>query len=138
MIYYQAVTLIKRFFLLRALFLWYFMRLKIFSIFNTSFLLKLILNFFLLWTELLKRGRSDFWTNVTIGRLFNKWFGATFFTYFFFFRSFLSKLLNVVFYSKAFKLFNIFFFFEQVSLQQLLFLFWICFFFLGTSTFLFI
>lgn len=138
MIYYQAVTLIKRFFLLRALFLWYFMRLKIFSIFNTSFLLKFILNFFLLWAELLKRGRSDFWTNVTIGRLFNKWFGATFFTYFFFFRSFLSKLLNVVFYSKAFKLFNIFFFFEQVSLQQLLFLFWICFFFLGTSTFFFI
>lgn len=138
MIYYQAVTLIKRFFLLRALFLWYFMRLKIFSIFNTSFLLKFILSFFLLWAELLKRGRSDFWTNVTIGRLFNKWFGATFFTYFFFFRSFLSKLLNVVFYSKAFKLFNIFFFFEQVSLQQLLFLFWICFFFLGTSTFFFI
>lgn len=131
MIYFKIFTFSQRIFLLRGLFLWYFMYFKVLFIYITSFLLRLIFLIFIIWIEFLKRGRSDFWTNVFIGRLFNKWFSSTFFTYFFFFRSFLSKQLNVILYSKAFKFLNIFFFFEQVSLQQLLLFFWIFFFIAG-------
>ena len=91
--------------------------------YSSYFLLKSGFKFFFFWKEFTKRGRADFWTNATIGRLFNSWQASTTSTYFFFFRSYLSKLYNVVIFSKAFKFFNIFFFFEQVSIEQLLFLF---------------
>ena len=91
---------------------------------NSCFLLSLACRTLSFWKEFIKRGRADFWTNVVIGRLFNVWQAVTSFSYFFFFRSYLSKLYNVSIFSKAFKFFNIFFFSEQVSIEQLLFLFW--------------
>ena len=81
------------------------------TFYNTCFLLNFVYQVFMFWKEFTKRARSDFWTNVTIGRLFNRWYQVTSFSYFFFFRSYISKLFNTIIFSKAFKFFNIFFFF---------------------------
>lgn len=125
-------------FLLWKIVLWGFKFIKIVTFYSTCFLLEQLYKIFFFWKEFIKRGRSDFWTNATIGRIFNSWFSLTTFSYFFFFRSYASKLFNTLLFSEAFKKLNIFFFFEHISIEQMLFLFWLIFFLTLFSYILFI